>query len=122
MHHLLSNGRIGDFIQLLPKLLHSHTSVKIVIIHTGTNEIMDRESAKLHLDLENYVFKCKPWESTAFYQVPSPLLPWSLNILAVSMDCTNGYATSVWLLVLILFLTLIPSGLGMTFLTLTNLT
>ena len=34
----------------------THTSVKIVIIHTGNNEMMFRQSAKLHLDLEEICF------------------------------------------------------------------
>jgi len=70
--YCLSNGRIGDFIKLLPKLLHSHTSVKIVIVHTGTNEIMDRQSARLHLELEELSFQIESLGKRCILSGPLP--------------------------------------------------
>ncbi|XDV10990.1 hypothetical protein PO909_000066 [Leuciscus waleckii] len=63
--YCLSNGKIGDFIKLLPKL-------KIVIIHTGINEIMDRQSARLHSDLEELCFQIESLGKRCILSGPFP--------------------------------------------------
>ena len=52
----LSDGKVSDFVLLLPKLLDLHPSVKSVIVHAGANDVMDRQSAKLYQDFEKSLF------------------------------------------------------------------
>uniref|UniRef100_A0A667WT91 SGNH hydrolase-type esterase domain-containing protein n=1 Tax=Myripristis murdjan TaxID=586833 RepID=A0A667WT91_9TELE len=51
--YCLSGGKTADFIELIPALLDIHPSVLTVIAHTGTNDVMSRQSTKLHYELES---------------------------------------------------------------------
>ena len=51
----ISGGKTADLIELAPALIDLHPSAHIVILHTGTNDVMSRQSLKLHHDLESLV-------------------------------------------------------------------
>ena len=51
--YTLSGGRTADFIELIPALFDIHPLVHTVIIHTGTNDVMSRESSRLYAELSS---------------------------------------------------------------------
>ena len=51
--YCLSGGKTTDFIELTPALLDVLASVHTVLWHKDTNEVMLRQSTKLHSDLES---------------------------------------------------------------------
>jgi hypothetical protein len=57
----------------------------------ATNSVLWIEILKdCMMNLRNFVLKLNPWESSAFYQVPSPLPSGEMNISVVSLDCISG--------------------------------
>jgi len=69
----LSDGKVSDFVLLLPKLLDLHPSVKKIIVHAGANDVMDRQSAKLHQDFENLCSKADSLGKQLIISGPIPL-------------------------------------------------
>ena len=51
--YCLSGGKTSDLIELIPTLLDIHPTVHTVIAHSGCNDVMSRQSSKLHRDLES---------------------------------------------------------------------
>lgn len=51
----LSGGKTADCTKLISALLDHYPTILTVIIHIGTNDIIARQSCKLHLDLEALV-------------------------------------------------------------------
>lgn len=51
--YCINGGKVEVFSGIVPLLLNQHPSVKFVIIHAGANDVMDRQSEKLHEDFEN---------------------------------------------------------------------
>ncbi|CAK6952975.1 ubiquitin carboxyl-terminal hydrolase 47-like isoform X2 [Scomber scombrus] len=49
----VSRGKTADFIELIPVLLDIHPSVHTVIVHSGTNDVMSRQSTRLYYELES---------------------------------------------------------------------
>lgn len=45
-----------DLIGLIPTLFDLHPTVNLVIMHVGSNDIMARNSSKLHADLESLYY------------------------------------------------------------------
>lgn len=52
MTYCHSEGKTADFRELIPALFDISPTVHTVIAHTGTNEVMFRQSAMLHYELE----------------------------------------------------------------------
>lgn len=69
----LSDGKVSDFVLLLPKLLDLHPSIKTVIVHAGANDVMGRQSAKLYQDFENLCFKADSLGKQLIISGPIPL-------------------------------------------------
>ena len=53
--YCLSGGKTSDFIELIPALLDFHPSVHTVLVHMGMNDVMSRQSHRLHYELESLV-------------------------------------------------------------------
>ncbi|KAL7381650.1 hypothetical protein ABVT39_008840 [Epinephelus coioides] len=53
--YCLSGAKTDDLIELIPTLLDIYPSVHAVISHSGTNDVMSRQSTKLHYELESLV-------------------------------------------------------------------
>ncbi|KAK0143437.1 Neurogenic locus notch 1 [Merluccius polli] len=51
--YCLSGGKIADLIQLVPCLLERHPSITMVVSHVGVNDVMDRLSTKMRLEMES---------------------------------------------------------------------
>ena len=49
----LSGGKTADFIQLIPALIDVHPCVHTILIHSGCNDVMNRESSSLQADLSS---------------------------------------------------------------------
>lgn len=41
-------AKVRDFTTAIPQLIDLHPSVKIIIVNVGTNNVMGRQSEKLH--------------------------------------------------------------------------
>ena len=64
---------MADFIELVPALLDIHPSVHTVISHSGTNDIMSRQSIKLHYDLESLATSVESLRRRFILSGPTPL-------------------------------------------------
>lgn len=51
--YCLSGGKKTDFIELIPAVLDIHPSVHTVIVHTGRNYVMSKQSIKLQFELDS---------------------------------------------------------------------
>lgn len=73
--YCFSSGKTGDFTRLIPKLLNHHPSVETVIIHTGSFDLMDRQSARLHEDFEELCVTIESLGKQCILSgpIPSPL-------------------------------------------------
>uniref|UniRef100_A0A671TMH6 SGNH hydrolase-type esterase domain-containing protein n=1 Tax=Sparus aurata TaxID=8175 RepID=A0A671TMH6_SPAAU len=54
--YCLSGGKVVYIVELIPTLIDLHPSVKFVLAHVGTNDVMARNSSKLHADLESLCY------------------------------------------------------------------
>ena len=72
--YCLNDGKAADFISLLPKLIGLHPTVTIVILHFGTNYVMDRSSAKLHQETEELCLKVESLGKRCLLSGPIPSL------------------------------------------------
>ncbi len=54
--YCLSGGKVNDLIELIPTLIDLHPTVNFVLMNVGANDIMARNSSKLHADLESLCY------------------------------------------------------------------
>lgn len=54
--YCLSGGKVVNLIELIPTLIDLHPTVNIVLTHVGPNDVMARNSSKLHADLESLCY------------------------------------------------------------------
>lgn len=70
--YCLPGGKVGDLIELISALIDLHPTVKSVITHVGTNDVMARKSSQLHADLESL---CHTVESIGRHCIMSGPIP-----------------------------------------------
>ncbi len=63
--YCLSGGKTADFIELIPALLDINHTIHTVTLHTGYNDIMARQSSKLHNNLKSLCYRV--WENNVLY-------------------------------------------------------
>lgn len=70
--HLLGSisGKTTDFIELIPNIINFYPSVHLVLL--GTNDVMSRQSVKLHHDLESLVNTVESLGRFLFYLAQYP--------------------------------------------------
>ena len=74
VNYVLSGGKTTDFIEMIPALLDVHHEVHTVFIHTGTNDEMNRQNAKLHADLKALVVTIQSLGRRCVLSGPIPAL------------------------------------------------
>lgn len=72
--YCLSGGKTTDFIELIPSIIDLHPSVHHVLLHVGTNDVMARQSVKLHHDLESLVSTVESLGKICVLSGPIPTL------------------------------------------------
>ena len=70
--YCFSGGKTTDFIELIPALLDIHPSVHTVISHSGTNDVMSRQSSKLYYDLESLATTVESLGRRFIFSGPTP--------------------------------------------------
>lgn len=72
--YCINGGKVEVFSDIVPLLLKQHPSVKFVIIHAGANDVMDRQSEKLHQDFENLCMLIQELGKCCILSGPIPFL------------------------------------------------
>lgn len=70
--YCLSGGKVVDLIELITTLIDLHPTVNIVLTHVGTNDVMARNSSKLHADLESLCFPIESLRRHCLLSGPIP--------------------------------------------------
>ena len=78
-------------IELIPTLIDLHPSVKFVLAHVGTNDVMARNSSKLQSDLESL---CSTVESLGRHCLMSGPIP---TLSKHSERFSRLYSLHIWL-------------------------
>lgn len=87
----LSGGKTADLIELTPALIDLHLSAHTVLLHTGTNDVMSRQSLKLHHDLESLVNTVESLGKICVLSGPVPTL------LKSSECCSHLFSLHMWM-------------------------
>ncbi len=80
--YCLSGGKTTDFIELIPTIIDLHPSVHHVLLHMGTNDVMSRQSVKLHHDLESLVNTVESLGKICVLSGPIPTLSKSSELFS----------------------------------------
>ena len=72
--YCLSGGKTTDFIEIIPIIIDLHPSVHHILLHMGTNDVMSRQSVKLHHDLESLVITIESLGKICVLSGPIPTL------------------------------------------------
>lgn len=70
--YCVNYGKVSDITSLLPKILEIHPSVTMIIIHAGANNVMERQSARLHREFEELCFKIESLGKRCIISGPIP--------------------------------------------------
>ena len=81
--YCLSGGKTGDVIEPIPALLDIHPSVHIVIGHPDMNDLMSRQSIKLHYELESLVSTVESLGMRCVLSGPTP----TMNKISECFSC-----------------------------------
>lgn len=94
-----------------------HSTIHTVIVHSGTNDDMSRQSSKLHYELESLTSTVESLGRRCVLSGPTLTVTKSSNALSVFSICTCGCKVSVLQLDLVLLLVVLtPFGPDGTFL------
>ena len=69
-----SGRKVQNCIKLLPLLIERHPSVRTVIVHAGTCDVMSRQSTKLQQEFERLIFTVENLGRTCIVSGPLPTI------------------------------------------------
>lgn len=70
--YCLPGSKVVDIIELTPVLTDLHPSAHTIIVHIGTNDVMDKHSVKLHNQLESLAVTIQSLGKTCIFSGPFP--------------------------------------------------
>lgn len=73
--YCLPGGKVADIIELSPMLINLHPSAHTLIVHVGTNDVMDKQSVKLYEHFESLALKIQDLGKTCIFSGPIPTSP-----------------------------------------------
>lgn len=89
--YCLSGGKVVDLIELIPTLIDLHPTVNIVLAHVGTNDVMARNSSKLHADLESLCYTIESLGKCCLLSGPIPTPLFGLHHWLKNFCSAAGY-------------------------------
>lgn len=72
--YCLSYSKVADIIKLSPVLTDLHPSAHTLMVHVGTNDVMDKQSTKLRIQLESLAITIQSLGKTCVFSGPIPTL------------------------------------------------